>query len=51
MLNPWIDVGLWMVAVGAVFAAWPFVRELGVIFDEIEDEAIRKQIEKDRNDG
>lgn len=47
-MNVWIDIGLWVGVVALLFAAWPFLVELGLILEEIENEAIRKSAENER---
>ena len=46
-MNPLIDIGLWLCIVGATVAAWPFLKDLAITLQEMEDEHIRKTIERE----
>ncbi len=42
-MNPMIDFGLFMVCVAAVVAAWPFVKEIALILEQLENEHIARK--------
>ncbi len=45
-MNPWIDVGLVVCCVAALVAAWPFVRNIALLLEQIEDEYITDEQRK-----
>ena len=47
-MNPMIDFALFMVCVAALAAAWPFVRNIALLLEQIEDEYIARQLAEAR---
>ena len=42
-MNPMIDLGLFMVCVAALAVAWPFVKEIALILEQLENEHIARK--------
>ncbi len=47
-MNPWIDVGLVVCCVAAIVAAWPYMKNLALLLEQMEDEAIARRLEEAR---
>lgn len=47
-MNPLIDLALFMVAVTALVLAWPYLKNLALLLEQIENEYIARQIAEDR---
>ena len=48
-MNPWIDVGLVVCCVAAIAAAWPYMKNLALLLEQMEEEAIARQLEEARD--
>ena len=47
-MTPMIDIGLVLVCVAAIAVAWPYMKNLARLMDELEDEYIARQLSEAR---
>ena len=48
-MNPWIDIGLVVCCVAAIAVAWPYMKNLALLLEQMEGECIARQLAKDRD--